>query len=175
MKTLKYIYHRLIYALSISAILITLSCQDDFLDEVPRSFLSPEVTFVNTDGFKVGLIGVYSMTRALFVPDAPGTAWSDRDDLMSLNYGTDIGWYWDKKNFFGDYSIINPSTNYPSRLWNLLYIIIKDANVIITRAENEDVVWDTANDKAEVIAVERCYRAFAYRYMVYHFGGVPFI
>ncbi|WP_162417507.1 RagB/SusD family nutrient uptake outer membrane protein [Cyclobacterium roseum] len=175
MKILKYIYDRLIITFSISAILMALSCDDDFLEEIPRSFLSPEITFTNTEGFKAGLTGVYSLTRALFLPDAPGTAWSDRDDLMSLNYGTDIGWYWDKKNFFGDYSIINPSTNYPSRLWNLLYIIIKDANVIITRAENEDVDWSAATDKEEVIAEARFYRAFAYRYLVYHFGGVPII
>ncbi|WP_205601996.1 RagB/SusD family nutrient uptake outer membrane protein [Cyclobacterium jeungdonense] len=175
MKILRYIYHRLIFTICISTVLMALSCQDDILEEVPRSFLSPETTFINTDGFRAGLIGVYSMTRALFVPDAPGTAWSDRDDLMSLNYGTDIGWYWDKKNFFGDYSIINPSTNYPSRLWNLLYIIIKDANIIITRAENENVIWTAPTDKAEVIAEARFYRAFAYRYLVYHFGGVPII
>lgn len=175
MKTFKYIYYKLIFKLGISTLLMTLSCNDDFLDEIPRSFLSPEVTFTNTDGFKAGLTGVYSMTRALFVPDAPGTAWHDRDDLMSLNYGTDIGWFWNKQLFFGDYSIINPTTNYPGRLWNLLYIIVKDANVIITRAENENVNWRAPKDKEEVIAEARFYRAFAYRYLVYHFGGVPII
>ncbi len=175
MKTYNSIYNRLIFALCMLMAPMILSCEDDILEEIPRSFLSPETTFVDTDGFRAGLVGVYSMTRALFVPDAPGTAWSDRDDLMSLNYGTDIGWYWDRKNFFGDYSIINPTTNYPSRLWNLLYIIIKDANVIITRAENENVAWDQPSDKDEVIAEARFYRAFAYRYLVYHYGGVPII
>ena len=43
------------------------SCDDDFLVEEPKDFLSPDNTFVNLDGFEAGLTGLYNNARGYIV------------------------------------------------------------------------------------------------------------
>lgn len=173
MKYLKIIYKKVFVVSSVLLALTIISCNDDFLQEVPRSFLSPENAFTDKEGFEAGLVAVYSEFSFLFADS--GGEWSDRDDYMSQFYGTDIGTYWNKVSFFGDYTIINSNTAYPRKLWTLLFGIIKDSNTIITRSDSELAVWKSEDDKAEILAQARFYRAFAYRYLVYMFGGVPIL
>jgi hypothetical protein len=173
MKYLKIIYKKIFVFSSLLMILTTLSCNDDFLEEVPRSFLSPENAFTDKQGFDAGLTAIYSQLHDLY--SAGGGNFNHRDDYMSFFYGTDIGGYWNKVSFFGDYNIINSNTAFPRKLWTLLYEIIKDSNTILTRSESELAVWESDADKSEILAQARFYRAFAYRYLVYFFGGVPIV
>src|SRR5690606_6090563 len=69
-------------------------------------------------------------------------------------------------------SIIN-STNVLARdYWDLLFRIVKDANVIISRLEPSVL---TEEDKQLIAAEARFFRAYAYRFLVYLYGGVPII
>lgn len=160
------------------ALFFVLSCNDEFLKEKPKSFLSPENAYVDKEGFDAGLVAIHRIVHGLFTWRISWLelGFTDQKDQVSLTgQGTDLGWYWDKVNFFGDYSLVNPDNRYVSDIWKLLYFIIKDANVIITRAENESVQWNSDEEKNAVVAEARFFRAFAYRYLVYHFGGVPVI
>ena len=44
--------------------------------------------------------------------------------------GTDLGWYWDKKLNFGDYSLVNSFNALSRDYWVLLYKIIRDLSLI---------------------------------------------
>lgn len=148
------------------------SCYDEaILDEAPKGFLSPGNTFIDKAGFESALADLYRQGR--------GTQTVERfsgegDKALSAIYGggTDLAWYWDKKLNFADYSIINSSNPLCKDLWINMYVMIKDANVIISRIKSTSL---TEKEKAGIEAEARFFRAFAYRTLVYLFGGVPII
>jgi hypothetical protein len=47
--------------------------------------------------------------------------------------------------------------------------------VIITRSDAEEMLWENENDKLEIQAKARFFRALAYRYLVHLYGDVPII
>jgi len=149
-----------------------LSCYDEsILNETPKGFLSPENTFVDKAGFESALADLYRKGRGTRTVEQFS---GEGDKAIKALYaaGTDLGWYWDKKLNFGDYSIINGSNVFCQDLWNNLYGMIKDANVIISRLQNVDL---TEQEELAIEAEARFFRAFAYRFLVYLFGGVPII
>jgi hypothetical protein len=96
---------------------------------------------------------------------------------MTVLYGagTDLGWYWNKVDYFSNYDRVNSFTTTAKDYWILSYLLIKGANVIITRAESESVKWNNETEKLMVIAHGRFFRALAYRYLVHLYGDVPII
>lgn len=155
------------------AFFVLISCNDDFLDEEPRSFLSPDLAFSNQEGFETSIANLHRLARAIRTNDTHVQDGRARTTLYG--YGTDIGWYWDKKNFLGDYSILNSSIPEMLNWWRRFYDIIKDANVIISRSEEPDPLWDSDDDRLIIQAKARFFRAFAYRYLVNLYGDVPLI
>ncbi len=154
------------------------SCNDDYLNEVPKSFLSPENTFVDKDGFESGINDLYRISRTLVaVTKLPGMISAERDKDIAALYcdGTDLGWYFDKKTYMADYSTLNSTDEMTQNFWVRFYTMVKEANVILTRSESEDAEWDSENDKLEIQAYASFFRAWAYRYLVHLWGGVPII
>lgn len=164
------------------ALLISLffpSCNDKYLQEVPQGFLSPENTFTTLNGFESGISDLYRVSRTFItderLPGMVASSGSDRGLPVLWGYGTDLGWYWDKKNYYDDYSIINSFEIEAQNYWIRFYTLIKGANVIITRSNSESMIWDKESDKLLVQAKARFFRALAYRYLVGLWGGVPII
>jgi starch-binding outer membrane protein, SusD/RagB family len=155
------------------------SCNDDYLQEIPQGFLSPENTFTDKAGFESGINDLYRVSRNIGVTyeDLPGMHGLPKDKSMTVLYGvgTDLGWYWDKTDFFGDYSLINSFNGNVRNYWIIFYTMIKGANVIITRSEAEEMTWDNESDKLSIQAQARFFRGLAYRYLVHLFGDVPII
>lgn len=53
--------------------------------------------------------------------------------------------------------------------------MIASANEILTYSENDNVKWDKPEDKIKYQAEARFFRAYAYRYLVYLYGDVPWV
>ena len=64
-----------------------------------------------------------------------------------------------------------------SNVFQWCYRIINTANMIIARAENEDINWGVGaqaeKNKNEILSEARFARAWAYRHLTYSFGAVP--
>ncbi len=155
------------------------SCNDDFLQEVPRSFLSPENTYTDMAGFESGVNELYRMSRNIgtVTEDLPGMLPGEKDKSMVTLYGigTDLGWYWNQVDYFGDYTLVNSFNITPKNYWIIFYTLIRDANVVNTRADAETMDWDSDEDKFLIQAQARFFRALAYRYLVHLYGDVPII
>ncbi|HYH56808.1 MAG TPA: RagB/SusD family nutrient uptake outer membrane protein, partial [Anseongella sp.] len=146
-----------------------ISCDSDLLDEEPKGFLSPDNVFTDKAGFESATANLYRLGRAL---RTAGALSGEGDKSITAIYGsgTDLGWYWDKKLNFGDYSLVNPTNVLARDYWNLLFRIVKDANVIISRLGPSPLQEE---DKQAFMAEARFFRAYAYRFLVYLYGDVP--
>ena len=157
------------------------SCSDEILDENPESFLVPENALVNEDGFSAAVAELHRLSRGLrttetisqeeFVlsgerlePDkAATTLYASGTDLASFIVPG-------QTNQFTDYSAINAVNPYVDALWNLLYKIVSNSNIIVESLENVALEEDV---ELKIEANARFFRAFAYRYLVYLWGDVP--
>jgi len=169
MKYLKLLSKTFIYAVFIVILCVTACVKDDTLKEVPKGFLSPENAFINKEGFQSATADLYRLGRGLRTVELfPG----EGDKVVTAMYGsgTDLGWYWDMKLNFGDYTLINSTTALASGYWNILFDIIKSSNVIITRLVDSPL---TDEEKLPIEAEAKFFRAYAYRFLVYLYGDVP--
>lgn len=163
----------------IIAVTCFFSCNDNYLQEVPKGFLSPENTFTSKAGFESGVNDLYRISRDIGTTseNLSGMVSTERDKSMTALYGagTDLCWYWNKVDFFSDYTNINSFNPTPQNYWIIFYTLIKGANVIITRSEAEEMKWDNESDKLLIQAQAHFFRGLAYRYLVHLFGEVPII
>lgn len=177
MKNLK-IYTFIALIVAAGSTIIFSSCNDNYLQEVPKGFLSPENTFVNKAGFETGVTDLYRLSRTIVTSDVvQGMLTTEVDKSMTALYGagTDLGWYWDKKLFYGDYSAVNSNDVTSQNYWIKLFAIIKGANILITRSDASNAKWNSDNDKFLIQAEAKFFRALAYRYLVFLYGDVPLV
>lgn len=166
MKKSKYIL-----LLSLSSIVwlsgIFFSCSDSYLEEKPLDKFSPENLLTSKEGFETVIFSLHAFAR-------DGLLQSTNDDAM--NTGTDVACSGvTDGRFFNDYSLILPEHATPKFYWNWAYQkMLKDANLIITRAENPVVSW-TEEEKNEIVAEAKFFRAYTYNLLVNLFGGVPIV
>ena len=144
------------------------SCTNTDLEEMPAGFLTPSNAFVNKEGFESAVANLYRLGRGLTTSEA----YTNGDYAITVIFssGTDLGWYNEKKLFYGDYNLVNSTNVIAEEYWNQLYSLIKDANVIISRLENSSL---PDADKQAIGAEARFFRAYAYRFLVYLYGDVP--
>ncbi len=149
-----------------------LACNEDFLTESPPNIIVPENLYTDLAGFQAGLNALYAQARKVR-EGASGTnllmseAWTVGVDNGFANYpaGTErIFNEWGTRN--------NALEDYYLDIWTWLYQTINAANTIINRAENPDVDW-TEDQKNEVVAEARFFRAWCYRHLTYLWGDVP--
>ena len=152
---------RLLY---IVAGLIGLSAcnESTFLEEIPKDFLSPENAYVTYADYESALTGLYNMVRNYEYNEA------------SLNcfFGTDLAY-----NARGDNNRLGdlvtayvPTSGMVRTIWDNQYKLIKNANTIFSRVAKSSLKDE---EKSRISAEARFFRAFAYRTLVYYFGGVP--
>jgi hypothetical protein len=144
------------------------SCDEDkFLEEVPLDFYSPENSYQTLNNFEAGLTDLYARVREIHYS-------GDRTEAFTHFLATDIAEHArGDANRFGDYNVwMNPTNNLVRYHWNEWYKVIGNANTIIGRAESSAM---TADQEKRVVAEAKFFRALAYRYLVYLYGGVPLI
>lgn len=152
-------------------VFMAVSCNDDYLTEIPKDFLAPDNTYVDQAGFEAALTGLYGNARSYQV------SWQglhEKEWQVLHGQGADVGYHSFNNQWLSDYTIVNSFNSTALSFWRKSYSIIKDANVIITRAEGEQVEL-TTEQKNEIVAQARFFRAFAYRVLVWFYGDVPII
>ncbi|SEJ77792.1 Starch-binding associating with outer membrane [Cyclobacterium xiamenense] len=149
------------------------SCNDDFLTEVPLDFVSPENLFTTKEGFESAVIGLHAKMRNEVWGALDGQHWF----VLPGGFGTDYGYQ--SRNFTSgmrnNYSLITSTDAQAMRWWRTSYSLIKDANAILTRLHEPTADAVSAEDKLAIEGQARFFRAFAYRILVYLYGDVPLV
>lgn len=165
---MKNIIKNIKYGLFIFLFSLVVSCNEqDFLNEVPKDFYSPENSYVTMVNYNAGFADLYSRVRAI---QYNGDEYENTFNLL----GTDIivcgrG----TADRLGDYAtVFIPSKWEIYQLWRDWYKIISNANTMLTRIEASAL---TETEKIQVEAEAKFFRGFAYRNLVYLFGGVPLV
>lgn len=139
-------------------------CQDSFLDEKPLDRFSPENLLTSKAGFESVLVALHKSAR--------DERTLDRPDQMGI--GTDVATSGVADGrFMKDYRLVLPTDQIVNYYWDWAYAdMLKNANLIITRAESPDVRW-TEQEKNAIVAEAKFFRAYTYNVLVNLFGGVP--
>ncbi|WP_080902772.1 RagB/SusD family nutrient uptake outer membrane protein [Parabacteroides sp. Marseille-P3160] len=148
-----------------------------FLDEKLKSSLAPDNTYTSSYGFEVGVTGLYGWARSEF------NTWGDATTTQgqacpyeAFQVATDIVYTGHKDGSLVPFENLSytASTTFVTSYWNWAYGLIASANEILEYSEG-NVNWDTSTDKAYYQAVARFFRAYAYRYLVYLYGDIPYV
>ena len=139
------------------------SCQGDFLDENPESFLSPTNFYKTEADANASLISVYNGLRAIYSQDMTFVG-----DLAGEQTNPGTGSNTDRADI--DNFTIQSSNLVLSGNWNNNYIVINRANTILDRVPAIDM---PSNNKELIMAEARFLRALSYFNLVRQFGGVP--
>lgn len=160
------------------ALLVSGTSCAGFLDEELKSSLAPDNTYTTTYGFEVGATGLYGWARSEFNTwGGATTSQGNACPYESFQVATDIVYCGKQQDGsltpFENLSY-TPSTTFVTSYWNWGYGLVASANELLEYSE-KDVKWDKVTDKAYYQAVARFFRAYAYRYMVYLYGDVPYV
>lgn len=166
-----------IFTAAFAALLILNTGCSDFLDEDLKKDLSPDNTYTSSYGFEVGITGLYGLARSEF--NTWGGSFATHSQACpyeALQIGTDIVYAGAKDGSLMPFENLSysPSTTFVTSYWNYAYGMIASANELLTLSE-KDVKWDAPEDKIKYQAEARFFRAYAYRYLVYLYGDVPFV
>lgn len=142
---------------------VSFSCKD-VLEEKPLDFYSPENSFVSYDDYQRGLTDLYAKVRTICYA---GTEY--KPYLTATDIAQD-GRYQLTARFGGHTNYLVPTNSDVLLHWRSWYKIVSNANTIIGRVSNSAL---TDDEKTLVTAEAKFFRAFAYRFLVYLWGGVP--
>lgn len=157
--------------LGLCFICIATACDDEFLEETPRDFLTSGNAFTEPVGFEFAVTNLHKNIRDIYT-QSDGT-----NPHVLLGLGSDFAGF--GENFVNgvrmNYAALTSTDGLSNYFWSSMYLIIKNANVIIVRAENPEIDWDYDTQKAELVAEAKFMRAYAYRILVQLFGEVPIV
>lgn len=145
----------------ISALVISTSCRK-FLEEDPKSVVSPEIILNSVDGFDLTLVGAYSNLTGwgkvyswnMF------SLYESFVDFQYAPYATDFS------------SGYIPSSGYEvNQGWTNLYNIINSANQVLA---NIEIIKDDPN-KDRIEGEAKFLRGWAYFNLVQFFGDIPLV
>lgn len=165
------------HIISVFLILTGISCSG-YLDEEMKSTAGPENVYTSSMGFEVASNGLYTWARDEFNTWG-GDAFSHGQacPYEALQVATDIvycGKQQDGSLTPFEKLSYTPSTTFVGSYWNYGYGLIASCNELLEYA-NINNNWDKASDKNLYEATARFFRAYAYRYLVYLYGDVPYV
>lgn len=169
MKTyINYLYKS---AFVVILILVSISCnEEEWLDEDPIDFYSPENSYRTPDDFNSAVARLYQgVDEALYtVHTNEGRAMHYPTDIAvdAINITHQLNSYKDK---------LFPNTAEVGNMWRRLYRIVFDANVIVERIVDETVEFNSEADRNALKAEAMFMRAFVYRTLGILYGGVPIV
>jgi starch-binding outer membrane protein, SusD/RagB family len=152
------------------------SCSD-LLTESPPHIIVPDNLYLDATGFEAGLASLYSKTRRERERVRGGTHTTGSSDIVMgmWTIGTDVGFSPSEGNYraLNRWGVeMNPEYLQLLPIWLWLYETVNGANTIINRADNPQVRW-TENQKNQILAEAKFFRAWAYRHLTYLWGDVP--
>ena len=156
------------YILPACALMLT-SC-DSFLEEEPRSFLSPDNFYQTAEDLNAGLNAVYRAPQDRYSANWASPCW--------FEWGTDIEEITDKSTWAHHNEIarlpspFNASSTIPEDFWKYTYNHVKDDNNLLKALPNVPI---SEEDKKLIEGQARALRAFLYFDAVRVFNGVPLL
>ena len=144
------------------------SCNEDILNEVPKSFFNPEVVLVNKAGFETAIAGIHVAVRDGYFQNE-GTA----NNFYAFHEGTDVNFTMDAA--YQDYvSYLTPTFSAVPYIWDMVYQgILTRANLVIDYAEKPTAQWTNEEEKNVIVAEARFFRAYGHNILANLYGGVP--
>lgn len=154
-------------------LLLSASCKDAFLEEVPLSSLSSDVVLSSKAGFENYITALHQGARE-------EQAQEDLGSFYDMYIGTDIATTGQEQtvNFRNYTTFLTPSSGAAGSLWNWGYTkMILRANTIIEYAGKPELkdVFATDAERNAVIAEARFFRAYTYNLLANLYGGVPIV
>jgi len=160
-------------ACMVMVLLVSQSCQKDWLKPKPLSFYSPENTLQDEAGFNAALAAIARNVRQEWYEDgAP---------IISENIFSDVAVEGTTDKFGPAVNmnlLITPDANLNSTdfnrigwYWERWYIVIRLANTITSRLPEVKAIPDAT--KNVILGRAYFYRAYAYYRLVHEFGDVP--
>lgn len=154
-------FRSIVLSTSVAALFL-FSCED-VLKEEPKS-LAVE-TFYNT------VAEVESAVNAIYAP-------LRADNCLGGLYPAQMEAYTDYSSGRGSYLVLsnfqgidNTNITRVGQIWDLMYLAIRNANLVIANAPKGAVL--SQNDKNRFVAEARFLRALTYFFLVRNWGGVP--
>jgi hypothetical protein len=171
MKAIKY---KIVGSAAIFSVLF--GCDDaKFLSEKPSTFYTVENIFTSPDQVKQVVTSCYEHVRGLYC--CTGIFIFSYMHYYQGSNGTDM---FDVPNgrgshSFNDYGILNAENSLYRDLYTSFYRLINTANTALEAAEMPQMQWESEEQKQQVIAEARFFRAYAYRNLGELYGGVPIV
>ncbi|MCM4156930.1 RagB/SusD family nutrient uptake outer membrane protein [Gramella sp. AN32] len=145
-----------------SAVLLLVSCEDEFLDLNDLDSVTEQVYFDEPQNFVDASNNFY---RGLHSPQSTG---GDGFDMIT-DYGTELSGY------FQDYGQgINTPTD-TDLYWNNAYTYLRDINLLLQKADEYVADGGSMDDISESVATAYFFRAYHHFRLLKRFGGVPIV
>ncbi len=153
MKTTKIIRYFSVVALYTT---ITLTSCSDWLEEDPKTFISPSSFYQTEEDFEGALRGLYPQGQSLELTEL-FAEYNDKPEAAEQ-----VGDIWANKP--GDWFNVSRS------IWSAPYSTIKNANMILLAIQDKDF---PENVKDRIVGEAKCLRAWSYFTLVQLYGDVP--
>jgi hypothetical protein len=155
----------------IVALFLSISCnEDEWLDEKPLDFYAPENSYRTPEDFNSANARIYQgIDEALFnVNTNEGRAMHYPTDIAvdAIDITHQLNSYKDK---------LFPNTPEVQSMWQRLFRIVFDANVVVERIDDETVEFTSEAERAALKGEAMFLRAYTYRTLAILYGGVPII
>lgn len=169
--------HTILSATLAAITFLSTGCSD-FLNEEMKSTLGPDNTYNSSYGFELAATGLYGWARSEFNTWGGATTTQGQACAYEMfQIATDIvhqGAQMDGSLKPFEQLSYTPSTTFVVSYWNWGYGLIASSNELLKYSEI-NTNWDNNTDKALYQATARFFRAYAYRYLVYLYGDVPYV
>lgn len=156
--------HKIAIALLSLSALVIQSC-DDYLREKPLSFQDLDGFVTDGKSLDILLVGVYGRLQSCYVPATAGLGNVGTDEAECTKSN-------DNTMPLDNYTLTT-SSNAPKVFWANYFVVIRDANIVLDKAQSlsDDVISPT--DRIRIIAEARFLRGYAYFQLLRTFGEVP--
>ena len=149
---------------TLATLLLSAGACTDYLEEKNLSSLTDSNYFTSAGSFDALVVGTYNQLRDLtrqYQPQFWGTDILTRQGLIS------------GQNTLNDYVNLNAQEGAMASIWNSSYGLIKNANIVMSRASSVPGLTDAAKEMG--FAEVKFLRAYGYFTLAVQFGGVPLV
>jgi starch-binding outer membrane protein, SusD/RagB family len=146
-------------------VLLLGACNEDkFLKETPLDFMSATNSYITASDFDQAVNELYYLTRFEFYCNQERSA---QDYFMGTDLLANGSSGNSNPNLLAAYGA---SSSIAQTHWDKLYLLIAQANTVISRLPNSAIPADA---QVSYQAKAKFFRGFAYRTLAYFYGGVP--
>lgn len=159
---------KIVYIYAMAGALFTTSCNKSFLQVDPQQQTDADLVIKDLPGTKAAVTGIYSLMQSV---NNYGRTTTLLPDLMSDNV------YISKKNqnrylSYDQYNTVT-TEGYGASQWNLLYRIVTNANLLISKAEKNEYPETDRSEAQHIIGEAYALRALA-NFNLVRFYAMPY-